>query len=81
MGDTMPREVVMDLPSIDPNMYGQVASEEVVKEPKKIPDPNVAKDLELSRFLIFQQPGILKVHRFLTLQHPRILRVHKSLIL
>lgn len=44
MGDIVPGEAVMDQPPVDPNMSGQVASEEVVKEPREIPDPSVAKD-------------------------------------
>ena len=34
----------MDQPPVDPNMRGQVASEEVVEEPGEIPDPSMAKD-------------------------------------
>ena len=46
MGDTVPKEAIMDLLSVDPNMCGKVAGEEVVGEPEKIPNPSVAKDLE-----------------------------------
>nr|POE62000.1 hypothetical protein CFP56_38544 [Quercus suber] len=45
MGDTMHGEVVMDLPSINPNMYGQVASEEDPKSAQVL-DPSTSQDPE-----------------------------------
>lgn len=36
----------MDQHPVDPNMSWQVAGEEVVEEPREIPDPNAAKDLK-----------------------------------
>ena len=44
VGDIVPGEAIMDQPPINPNMSGQVASEEVVEEPGEIPDPSMAKD-------------------------------------
>ena len=52
MGDTVPREVAMDQPSVDPNISGQVAGEEVVEEPGEILDPSVAKDPESKQVLV-----------------------------
>ena len=46
MGDTMLGEAAMDQHPVDPNMSWQVAGEEVVEEPREIPDPNAAKDLK-----------------------------------
>ena len=46
VGDTMPREAVMDQPPADPNMSGQVVGEEIFGELGEIPDPSVAKDPE-----------------------------------
>ena len=51
VGDTVPWEVAMDQPSVDPNISGQVAGEEVVEEPGEILDPSVAKDPESKQVL------------------------------
>ena len=68
----------MDQPSVDPNISGQVAGEEVVEEPGEILDPSVAKDPEFEQVLDLsttQDPEGVQVPDPSTSQDPKAAQV------